>query len=227
MAFTLVGGAVNVVIWILSTIGLPGLLVLMAVESFGLPPIPSEVILPFTGFLIVEGVFPLVGTVLVAIVGGLAGAFAAYAVGRWGRDRVTGMGLGALRIQPSHLERMDRWFARHGEVVVGLARVVPVVRSYISYPAGTARMDPVRFGLYSVVGATPYTLLLLYAGIVLRSHWATVSSYFGPLDYVTAVLLGAAVAYLALLVAGWLQPGWPPRRSDRPRPASPPTGPPP
>ncbi len=226
MAFTLIGAVVNAVVWVLSTIGLPGLFVLMAVESFGLPPIPSEVILPFTGFLIVEGVFPLVGTILVAVVAGLTGAFAAYAVGRWGRDRITGMGLGALRIQASHLERMDRWFARHGEAAVGFSRLVPIVRSYISYPAGTARMDPVRFGLYSVAGATPYTLALLYSGIVLRSHWATVSSYFGPLDYVTAALLGVAVVYLALLMAGWLQPGWPPRWIGRRRPDSPPTDPP-
>ena len=215
MSFSLVGEVVNLVVWILSTIGLPGLFALMVLESFGLPPVPSEVILPFSGFLSVEVVFPLGWTIVVALAGGLVGAFAGYAVGRWGRRRITGVGLGALRIQASHLERMDRWFARHGEVTVVLARLVPVVRSYISYPAGTARMDPVRFGVYSTIGATPFTLLLLYAGIVLRSHWATVSSYFGVLDYAAAGLIGVAVVYLALLIGGWLAPGWPPRRAPR------------
>jgi membrane protein DedA with SNARE-associated domain len=215
MVLSLVGSVVNVVVWVLQTIGLPGLFALMILESFGIPPVPSEVILPFSGFLVVEGVFPLSGTIAVALVGGLIGSYAAYALGRWGRHRITGVGLGALRIEASHLERMDRWFVRHGEVTVALARLVPVVRSYISYPAGTAKMDPVRFGIYTFLGATPFTLGLLYAGIVLRSHWNTVSSYFNVLDIAAAVLVGAAVVYVILLVAGYVEPGWPPRRRSR------------
>src|SRR5579863_10543909 len=103
MAFSLVGEVVNLVIWVLSTIGLPGLFALMVVESFGLPPIPSEVILPFSGFLIAEGTFPLGPTIAIALAGGLVGSYLGYALGRWGRHRITGLGLGALRIQPSHL----------------------------------------------------------------------------------------------------------------------------
>jgi membrane protein DedA with SNARE-associated domain len=230
MSFSLVGEVVNLVIWVLSTIGLPGLFVLMVFDSFGLPPVPSEVVLPFSGFLIAEGILPVVGTIAVALVGGLIGSYAAYALGRWGRHRITDLGLGALRIEPSHLERMDRWFARHGEAAILFARFVPVARSYISYPAGTARMEPVRFGIYTTIGATPFTLALLYAGIVLRSHWALVSSYFGVLDYITVALLAAAIVYLGLLVGGWVTPGWPPRRapgrpsrSAAPGPGTPPT----
>ena len=114
MVFSLVGEVVNLIVWILQTVGLPGLFVLMMVESFGIPPIPSEVILTFSGFLVAEGVFPLPGTIAVALVGGLVGSYVAYALGRWGREKITGIGLGALRIEPSHLETMDRWFARHG-----------------------------------------------------------------------------------------------------------------
>jgi membrane protein DedA with SNARE-associated domain len=215
MVFSLVGEVVNLIVWILQTIGLPGLFVLMMVESFGIPPIPSEVILTFSGFLVAEGIFPLPGTIAVALVGGLVGAYVAYAFGRWGREKITGIGLGALRIEPSHLERMDRWFARHGEVTVALARLVPVVRSYISYPAGTARMEPVRFGVYTTVGSAPFVLVLLYAGIVLRSRWATITSYFTLLDYVFGALVGVAVVYLALLVLGWVEPGWPPHARHR------------
>ncbi len=225
MAFSLVGEVVDLVIWILSTIGLPGLFVLMVFDSFGLPPIPSEVVLPFSGFLIAEGIFPLAGTIAVAIVAGVIGSYAAYALGRWGRHRITDLGLGALRIEASHLERMDRWFARHGEAAILFARFVPVARSYISYPAGTARMEPVRFGVYTTVGATPFTLALLYAGIVLRSHWALVSSYFGILDYATVAALGAGIVYLGLLVGGWVAPGWPPRRGPRRTRGSPDAGP--
>jgi membrane protein DedA with SNARE-associated domain len=202
----------------------------MAVESFGLPPIPSEVILPFTGFLVAEGTFPLGGAVAVALAGGLVGAYAAYAVGRWWRHRITGLGVGRLRLEQRHLDRVDRFFARHGEVTVGLSRLVPVIRSYISYPAGTAEMEPVRFGVYTLLGSIPFALALIYAGIVLRSDWTVVSSYFSVLDYGVIALVAVVVLYIALQIAGVLAPGWPPRRaavSSPARTAEPETTPPP
>ena len=226
MTFSLIGTLVNVVTLIYSTIGLPGLFALMVVESFGVPPLPSEVILPFAGFLVADGTFPLDGTIVAAVAGGLLGSYIAYAVGRWWRARLAGLGVGHLRIRTTHLERMDAWFAHRGEVTVALARVVPVVRSYISYPAGTARMAPARFGVYTLVGSIPWTLGLLYAGIVLGSSWLVVSRYFEPLDIAFAVILVLAVAYVVLLAIGYLTPGWPPRRALRPVPqASPPPPP--
>jgi membrane protein DedA with SNARE-associated domain len=184
----------------------------MVVESFGLPPVPSEVILPFTGFLVAEGTFSFSTALVVALAGGLVGAFAAYAVGRWWRHRITGLGLGHLRLQPQHLDRMDRFFAAHGEVTVGAARLVPVVRSYISYPAGTAKMPPVRFGIYTLLGSTPFAVALIYAGVVLGNNWTLVSSYFSVLDYVVIALVVVVVVYVGLQIAGVLAPGWPPRR---------------
>lgn len=216
MSFSLVATVVEVIVRILSTIGLPGLFALMVVESFGLPPVPSEVILPFSGFLIAEGTFSWSGAILAALAGGLLGAYAAYAVGRWGRERITGIGLGAFRLEASHLERMDRFFRRRGESTVAIARLLPVVRSYISYPAGTARMEPVRFGVYTVVGTTPFTVGLLYAGYVLRSHWSALTSTFQYADDVALALLAAGLVYLGLLIAGVLEAGWPPRRRQRP-----------
>ncbi len=148
--FSIVGTVADVIVTILTTVGLAGLFGLMVVESFGVPPLPSEVILPFAGFLVATGVFPLGPTIAVALAGALVGAFIAYAAGRWWRERVTQIGIGPIRLEERHLVRMDDWFARHGEVTVALARLVPVVRSYISYPAGSARMPPVRFGVYLV-----------------------------------------------------------------------------
>ena len=212
MTFSLVGSIVDVITTVMTTVGLPGLFALMVVESFGIPPIPSEVILPFAGFLVAEGTFPLSGTFAVAIAGALVGSYAAYAVGRWWRDRLVNFGIGQLRLQPRHLDRVDRFFARRGQSTVALLRLVPVLRSYISYPAGTARMDPVRFGVYTLLGALPFTALLLYAGIVLRSQWTLVSSYFEPLDYALLGVVVFAVVYIVLQVAGVFEPGWPPRR---------------
>jgi membrane protein DedA with SNARE-associated domain len=192
----------------------------MAVESFGLPPIPSEVILPFTGFLVAEGTFPFGGALAAALAGGLLGAYAAYAVGRWWRHRITGIGIGHLRLQQRHLDRMDRFFARHGELTVGVSRLVPVVRSYISYPAGTAEMEPARFGVYTLLGSIPFAVALIYAGVVLQSDWTVVSSYFSVLDYALIALVVVVVVYIAFQVAGVLAPGWPPRRATVP-PGSP------
>lgn len=220
MAFALVATVVDLTIRILSVVGLPGLFALMIVESFGFPPLPSEVILPFAGFLVAQGTFPLDGAVIAALSGSLLGSFLAYAVGRWGRERITGVGIGFLRFEDRHLERMDRFFARWGEVTVTVARLIPLVRAYISYPAGTARMPPARFGLYTLAGAIPFTLIMLYAGFVLRAHWQLLSTYFAPLDYVFVGLIAVAVVYLVLLIGGVLTPGWPPHRR-RSAPAEP------
>jgi len=193
----------------------------MTVESFGLPPIPSEVILPFTGFLVAEGTFSFGPALAVALAGGLLGSYAAYAVGRWWRHRITGLGIGRLRLEQRHLDRVDRFFGRHGEVTVGVSRLVPVIRSYISYPAGTAKMEPVRFGAYTLLGSVPFALALIYAGMVLRSDWTVVSSYFSLLDYPLLALVVIVVVYLALQIVGVLAPGWPPRRAE-PRSPTPP-----
>ncbi len=220
MTFSVVESLVNLVVWVLTTVGLPGLLALMVASSFGFPPVPSEAILPFTGFLIADGTFSLGWALAATFAGILIGSYAAYAVGRWWRDRITRIGVGRLRLEPRHLERVDRFFARHGESAVAIFRNVPVLLSYISYPAGTARMSPTRFGVYTLVGSLPYTLAFIYAGFVLRSNWVTVSSYFAYLDIPFFALLAFVVVYLVLQVAGVLAPGWPPRRAHRAGPTA-------
>jgi membrane protein DedA with SNARE-associated domain len=215
VTFSLVGSVVDVITTVLTTVGLPGLFALMVAESFGLPPVPSEVILPFTGFLIAEGRFPLGASLAVAVAGGLVGSFAAYAVGRWWRSRITDLGIGRLRLEARHLERMDRFFARRGELTVGVARLVPVVRAYISYPAGAAKMNPLRFGAYTVAGSIPFTAALVYSGMVLQSNWALVSSNLHYIDLPLVAAIVFVAAYLLLQIAGVLEPGWPPRRATR------------
>lgn len=222
MSISVLGSLTDVITTIMTTIGIPGLLALMAVESFGLPPIPSEVILPFAGFLVAAGTFPFGWALAAALAGGLIGSYAAYAVGRWWRERITGLGIGRLRLEARHLERVDRFFARRGEVTVALSRMVPVIRSYISYPAGSARMEPVRFGVYTLIGSIPFTVALMYAGMVLQSHWNALTSYSTYLDAPFIALVLVVIVFLLLQVAGVLAPGWPPRRA-RPKPSAPPT----
>jgi membrane protein DedA with SNARE-associated domain len=218
MPFSLVGSVVELVILVLAALGLPGLFALTAVEGFGIPPIPSEVILPFAGFLVAQGTFPFYGAVLAAVLGELVGAYAAYAVGRRWRHRIERIGVGALRLEPKHLESMDRFFARRGEATVALARLIPVVRSYISYPAGTAKMPPVRFGAYTVAGLLPFEVTFVYLGVVLRSHWGEIESLFGWLDYAVFGIVVVAGVYLYLVLAERVAPGWPVRRTGPERP---------
>jgi membrane protein DedA with SNARE-associated domain len=224
VTFSLIGSLVDLVTTVMTTIGIPGLLALMIVESFGIPPVPSEVVLPFAGFLVADGTFSFGWALAAALVGTVVGSYLAYAVGRWWRHRITGLGVGRLRLEPRHLERVDRFFARRGDLTVGIARLLPVVRSYISYPAGTARMEPVRFGVYTLIGATPFTVALIYAGMILRSNWDVVRSYFTYLDLPFIALIGVGVVFILLQIAGVLAPGWPPHRAQQtsPPPASPP-----
>jgi len=131
--------------------------------------------------------------------------------------------IGPLGLEERHLERMDRWFSAHGEVTVTLCRSLPVVRAYISYPAGTARMPPVRFGAYTLAGSIPWTLALLYAGIVLGDRWTVVQTYLRPIDYVVYALLVAGAVYLLILYLRARRAAQtpPPLRPQEPEPSPP------
>ena len=178
--------------------GLAALFGLMVVESFGIPPLPSEVILPFAGYLVFTGVYSFPAAFFVALLGGVVGAFIAYAIGRYGRHWLDRSGQGFLRLDPKHLASMDSFFQRRGEATVALGRLLPIVRAYISYPAGTARMEPKRFGAFTALGAAPFTLALLYAGVLLGKNWAAFQSTFRYLDVVAVVLIVVLLVWVAM-----------------------------
>ncbi|HKS59199.1 MAG TPA: DedA family protein [Thermoplasmata archaeon] len=173
-----------------------GIVALMFFESLGIPPLPSEIILPLAGSLVVLNGWSLPGVLAAALLGGLLGSYAGYAIGRWGRHWVTSPKLGPLALRARHLEAIDVWCRRRGESTVAVARLVPVVRSYISFPAGTARMEPVRFGLYTLFGSIPFTAALVYAGVTLGQHWTDVVATFRYLDYAAAAGIILALGYI-------------------------------
>lgn len=193
----LVETVVNLILTVLRDGGLPALVGLMAVESFGIPPIPSEVILPFAGFLVWNGDYSFAAAVLAALAGSLIGSYVAYAVGRWGRHLLV-EGPAFLRLEPRHLDRMDEWFRRRGEWTVLVARLLPVVRSYVSYPAGAARMEPVRFGVFTLIGAVPFVAGFIYAGVLLGSRWDSIVPYLQYADDAAIAVIVVGVAWLAL-----------------------------
>ena len=193
MSFSLTALAFTIILEVMRQIGLPGLFALMAVESFGVPPLPSEIILPFAGVLIVTGApdFNWPSVMFAALSGGLVGALAAYQVGRWAGLPVLRRLGSRVGLEERDLERAEDFFARRGPITVFLARLVPIIRAFISYPAGAARMDRVRFSVYTVAGAAPFTAALVWAGTVLGSpsNFRVLQQDFGYLDYVA----GAAI----------------------------------
>ncbi|HEV2450199.1 MAG TPA: DedA family protein [Thermoplasmata archaeon] len=198
--FSITGTVFSLILTVMGSIGLAGLFALMAVESFGIPPLPSEVILPFAGVLIVRGhpgfTWP---SVLAAAVGGaLLGAVAAYEVGRYGGRALVHRWGARAGVDEKLLARSERYFDLHGRSTVGVARMVPLLRAYISYPAGAAKMDRASFVIFTVLGSLPFCVVLIYLGTVLGNEFTRLQPYFDYLDVVVVFVLAALLLVLFL-----------------------------
>lgn len=178
------------IIAVLSTAGYLGLLALMAAESACIP-LPSEIILPFAGFLVSRGDMNLLAVATIGAIGCNLGSAVAYAVGHYGgRPAVEHWGRYVL-LTHDDLHRADRFFDRFGNVAVLVGRMLPVVRTFIALPAGIARMPPVRFHVYTFAGSWPWCFLLAYVGLLLGNRWssdAALHTAFRYFDYGVAVL---------------------------------------
>ena len=195
------------VIWLISSLGYTGILVAMTVESACIP-LPSEVIMPFSGYLASQGRFSLWGVSLVGGLGCTLGSAIAYAVGAYGgRPFVLKYGRFVF-ITPHELDRADRWFARYGMAATFISRLLPVVRTFISLPAGIARMPVGRFLFYAFLGSLPWCWVLAYVGWLLGEHWSQVGSVLHSLDVVIVALLAAGAAW-------FLWRHWPRRTLER------------
>lgn len=181
------------VINVISTFGYWGIVVCMAIESACIP-LPSEIIMPFSGYLVSTGRFDLWLAGLAGAFGCLVGSIVAYAVGYWGgRPFVERYGKWVL-ISSRELEWADRWFAKYGGAAVFFSRLLPIIRTFISLPAGIARMPFIRFCVYSFVGSFPWCLGLAYVGFVMGENWTALREHFHKFDIVIAVVLIAGFA---------------------------------
>src|ERR1700677_4963687 len=160
--------------------GLPGIFALMAISSACIP-IPSEVVMLFAGFAVADPGqsasqhhLALVGIVLAGLLGTMVGSWVAYAVGRGGRLELLERHGGKFHMGPTQIDRADRWFRRHGEATVLFGRLVPLLRAFVSLPAGVARMPFMRFSVFSLIGTIPWVVGLAVAGHALGSDWTTV-----------------------------------------------------
>jgi membrane protein DedA with SNARE-associated domain len=176
------------IICVISSLGLPGIVLLMAIESACIP-LPSEVIMPFSGYLVFKGEHSLWAVALAGAFGCVVGSVPAYYLGMYGgRPLIERYGKYIL-MSHHDLDLADRWFRRHGEATVFVARLLPVVRTFIAFPAGVAKMDMTRFIAYTFAGSFPWCLGLAYIGMVLGENWPTLRGYFHKLD----LLIGAAL----------------------------------
>jgi membrane protein DedA with SNARE-associated domain len=196
-------------------VGYLGVMLAMGIES-AMIPLPSELILPFAGFMISDPkqIEPLTnGTwnfwivVIVATIGNTIGSLIAYAIGAYGGRPFLQRYGKYLLIRQHEIEIADKFFADHGAATVFFGRLLPVVRTFISFPAGVTRMSLSRFILYSTAGAVPWSIALVFAGTQLGAHWEDIRHALQPFDTLIAV---AVVALLAVLL--WMRlgrPGWP------------------
>ena len=170
-----------------------GIFFLMALESMILP-IPSELVMPFAGFLIFTGHFDPVWVMVASTIGSISGSLVSYGMGWLGEPVVLRYGR-YLFLNPHHLEWTKNFFARRGNITIFISRFIPVVRHLISIPAGLAGMALVPFILYTAAGAALWNGFLVYCGIRLKENWRIIQHYTHVIDYLVVAVLLAGLAY--------------------------------
>jgi membrane protein DedA with SNARE-associated domain len=186
----LVTFAVNVV----GDLGLAGVFVLMLLESACIP-IPSEATMLFAGFNVDKGEYSLFAAVAVGVLGNLVGSWIAYGVGYYGRLEWFEKHAHHAFIKPHHIRWAENWFDRYGEATVFFARMLPIVRTFISLPAGVARMPFWRFTLFTFLGCVPWVFALAFIGKQAGDHWTDWKDSLHYVDYVVLALVVAGIAY--------------------------------
>jgi membrane protein DedA with SNARE-associated domain len=177
--------------------GLPGVFLLMLLESACIP-VPSEATMLFTGFNVAKGHYSLFSAVAVGSLANLVGSWIAYAVGYYGRVDILERYGGRVGIRMHHLEAADRWFERHGDATVFFTRMLPIIRTFISLPAGVARMPFWRFTVFTIAGCIPWVFLLAFIGKQAGDNWDQWKDSLHYVDYAVVAAIVVGVAYLVL-----------------------------
>jgi membrane protein DedA with SNARE-associated domain len=178
----------NFIVNAISSLGYLGVGAMMAIESACIP-LPSEIIMPFAGFLVAQGKFTLLGVTLAGALGCVVGSIVAYAVGIYGgRAFIEKYGKYIL-ISNHDLEVADKFFNKYGSSAIFLSRLLPVVRTFISLPAGIAKMNFLKFVIYTFLGSLPWCYVLAYIGKKLGDNWDTLGVYFHKFDVVILLII--------------------------------------
>jgi len=181
-------GISGLIITAISTLGYGGIVLMMAIESACIP-LPSEVIMPFSGYLVAGGQLNLNLVAIAGAIGCLLGSYIAYFVGATGGRRFLERYGRWVLIAPHELEVADWFFDRWGSAAVFFSRLLPVVRTFIAFPAGVARMRILPFTIYTLIGSYLWCLILAYAGMKLGQHWNELGPYFHRFDDAIGLLI--------------------------------------
>ena len=208
----------DLVTQVYEAVGYLGVALWVAIESV-VVPIPSELVLPFAGFLVGQGdaLEPLTGqrwsfwlVVLAGTLGATVGSLVAYAIGAWGGRPILERWGRIFGITLADLDKADAFFLRYGDAASFFGRMIPVIRSLVSFAAGISHMPLLRFTVFSFLGSLPFTALLVFAGVQLGANWATIGGFLKQFEY-------AILAVIGLVVLAWI---WfrivKPRRAARP-----------
>jgi membrane protein DedA with SNARE-associated domain len=189
----IVQAAVDVV----DAMGLAGVFILMLLESACIP-VPSEATMLFAGFNVSNGEYSLFAATAAGVIGNLVGSWIAYWVGYLGRVDILEKHARKLHIKKSHLEWADRWFERHGDATVFFTRMLPIIRTFISLPAGVARMPFWRFTTFTLLGCIPWVLLLTFIGKQAGDNWESWKDSLHYVDYAVAAAIVIGVVWLVV-----------------------------
>jgi len=184
----------NFVLSIISTLGYGGIIILMMLESMVFP-IPSELVMPFAGFLIAQGKFSFLYVIICSSIGSIIGSIISYYIGLYGGISLINSYGKYLLIDHDDLKKTQAWFHKRGELTIFIARLVPVVRHLISLAAGIGEMKKKTFIIYTIIGATIWNSLLAYLGYVLGQHWDVIGRYTRELDIIILLLLLIGVVF--------------------------------
>src|SRR5437867_604969 len=179
---------------VIDATGLAGVFGLMTLES-ACVPVPSEAIMLFAGFNVSEGNLTLFGIVAAGVLGNLTGSLIAYAAGYYGRIELLDRNR-LIHVNRRHLEWADRWFERHGSATVFFTRMLPIIRTFISLPAGVARMPLGRFVAFTLAGCIPWVLALAIIGREVGDRWDQWRNHLHYVDYAVLAAIAIAAIYL-------------------------------
>jgi len=194
MIYDLLAQVSSFIVNIISTLGYPAITVLMALESACIP-IPSEIIMPFSGYLVFAEKFSFLSVIIWGTIGNLIGSIIAYSVGFYGgRPLIEKYGKYIL-ISNHDLNLAEKWFKKYGGISVLFSRMLPVIRTFISLPAGITKMPLGKFVFYTFSGSLPWSFVLTYAGVIMGESWSDVEIYFRKFDWLIAILVISLIGW--------------------------------
>jgi len=185
---------VSLIISVISSAGYLGVTIFMTLESACIP-IPSEIVMPFSGYLVAGGRFGLWTVTLFATLGNLAGSLIAYFVGFYGGRAFIKKYGRYVFLREEELNHADNWFKKYGSPAIFFSRLLPIVRTFISLPAGIGRMNLPKFITYTFLGSLPWNFCLVYIGLKLGQNWEHLGIYFRRFDYVILAALVIGIAW--------------------------------